>query len=240
MKIITWNCNMAFRRKMALLTRCKPDIVVIPECERPDRFQFEQFSGKPKDMLWHGDNPNKGLGVFSFSDYKFTLLTNHNPSFKTILPIEVRHGKMRFILFAIWANNTTEKKDRYVEQVWKALHYYEDLLDRHVILTGDFNSNSIWDHQHKVGSHSAVVRKLSEKGIQSVYHLFYKQEQGKEMHPTFFTYRHRDKPYHLDYCFASGYFIKRLKHVEVGSYEEWTAHSDHKPLIVEFDLNSKG
>jgi len=221
---------------MSLITAFNPDIVVVPECERPDRFQFELYSQKPKDILWHGDNPNKGLGVFSFSNYKFTLLENHNTSLKTILPIEVASKKFSFILLAIWANNTTEKKDRYVEQVWKAIHFYEDLLKQRVILIGDFNSNSIWDRQHKEGSHSDVVKKLSQKKIRSVYHHFYKQKQGKEIHPTFFTYRHKDKPYHLDYCFASEYFIKRLKHVEVGTYDQWTAYSDHKPLIAEFDL----
>lgn len=234
MKIITWNCNMAFRKKLPVILDLKPDIVIVPECERPDRFQFDLYPQKPSDIIWHGSNPNKGLGVFSFSKHKFTLLDCHNSSFKTVLPILVTGKKFDFILFAIWANNPMEKGGRYVEQVWKAIQFYDDLLDRNTLLIGDFNSNTIWDKQHKEGSHSTVVKKLEEKGIRSVYHLFYEQDHGKESHPTFFTYRHKNKPYHIDYCFASDYFIKRLKHVEIGSYEKWTAYSDHKPLVVTF------
>ncbi|MGZ3881766.1 MAG: hypothetical protein ACXVBF_10530, partial [Flavisolibacter sp.] len=145
--------------------------------------------------------------------------------------------QFEFVLFAIWANNPTDKAGQYVEQVWKAIHFYEDQLDKKVILAGDFNSNTIWDRKHREGNHSALVKKLSEKGIENVYHLFYKQVQGKELHPTFFTYRHKNKPYHLDYCFASRYFIERLENVEVGSYEQWTAYSDHKPLTVSFRMD---
>jgi exodeoxyribonuclease-3 len=226
---------MAFRKKLPLIADLKPDIVVVPECENPDRFQFDQYLKKPTDLLWHGSNPNKGLGVFSFSEYRLKLLDNHNDSFKIVLPILVSNNKFDFVLFAIWANNPAEKGSQYIEQVWKAIHFYEKQLNRNTLLMGDFNSNTIWDKQHRQGSHSSVVKKLSEKGIQSVYHSFYKQEQGKEQHPTFFTYRHKDKPYHIDYCFASDYFIKRLKNVEVGIYEQWTPYSDHKPLIVTFE-----
>ena len=236
MKIITWNCNMAFRKKINLISELRPDIAVVPECEHPDRLRFDLFTQKPTDVLWHGDNHSKGLGVFSFGANKFTLLDNHNKGLKTILPISITGGKVDFILFAIWANNTTDKKSQYIGQVWKAIHYYEGLLNEKVILTGDFNSNTIWDNQHRQANHSAVVKKLEEKRIYSAYHIFYKQEQGKEQHPTFFTYRHKDKPYHIDYCFASDYFISRLKEVQVGSYEQWTRHSDHKPVIVTFDL----
>jgi exodeoxyribonuclease III len=237
MKIVTWNCNMAFRKKLPIIADLNPDIVVVPECEKPDRFQLDQYSQKPTDLLWHGNNPNKGLGVFSFSEYRLKLLENHNDSFRTVLPILVSKKEFEFLLFAIWANNPAEKGSQYIEQVWKAIHFYEELLNTNTLLIGDFNSNTIWDKQHREGSHSAVVKKLSGKGIQSVYHLFYKQEQGKELHPTFFTYRHKDKPYHIDYCFASDYFIKRLEQVEVGSYEQWTAYSDHKPLIVTFSTD---
>ncbi|MEO8532822.1 MAG: endonuclease/exonuclease/phosphatase family protein, partial [Flavobacterium sp.] len=65
---------------------------------------------------------------------------------------------------------------------------------------------------------------------------FFNQEQGKEMHPTLFLYRHENKPYHLDYCFVSEDFMNVLESVEVGSYEDWKMYSDHKPLIVKFGI----
>lgn len=66
MKIITWNCNMAFRKKADLILAYEPDILIIPECEHPDKLNFAKETLKPTDVFWYGTNPNKGLGVFSY------------------------------------------------------------------------------------------------------------------------------------------------------------------------------
>jgi exonuclease III len=228
---------MAFRKKAASILAYQPDILIIPECENPEKLKFESKAQLPTDVLWYGNNPDKGLGVFSYSNYKFELLDCHNPDFKNILPIAVTGGDIDFTLFAIWANNTEDKEGHYITQVWKAIHYYEPLLsESKTILIGDFNSNTIWDKPRREGNHSTVVEKLEAKKIFSTYHKFYHQIQGNEEHATLFMYRHQDKPYHIDYCFASIDFIEKLESVAVGTYEDWTQHSDHKPLIVKFAL----
>lgn len=58
--------------------------------------------------------------------------------------------------------------------------------------------------------------------------------QGKEEHPTLYMYRHKDKAYHIDYCFTSKKFIDKLENVEIGTHEQWTKYSDHNPVIVTF------
>ena len=68
----------------------------------------------------------------------------------------------------------------------------------------------------------------------STYHLHHQQAQGNEVHPTFYLYRHLDKPYHIDYCFASIDLAEKIKSIEVGDFEFWKKHSDHVPLIVTF------
>jgi exonuclease III len=236
MKIITWNCNMVFRKKAAFILPYQPDILIVPECENQERLQFTEGVQVPSDVIWHGKNQHKGIGVFAYNNYKLTLLDCHNADFKNILPIAVTGGETDFMLFAIWANNPEDKDGPYVTQIWKALKYYDNLItDTKTILIGDFNSNSIWDKPRREGNHSALVAKLAAKQIFSTYHEFFNQTQGKEAHPTLFMYRHQDKPYHLDYCFASIDFIKKMKKVTVGSYEDWCMHSDHKPLMIEFE-----
>lgn len=37
MKIVTWNCQGAFRRKAAPIAQFRPDLAVIQECEAPVR-----------------------------------------------------------------------------------------------------------------------------------------------------------------------------------------------------------
>ena len=240
MKIITWNCNMAYRKKARFILAHKPDIVIVPECEHPDKLLFPVGTKKPKDILWFGKNQHKGLAIFSYSKYRFTVLDNHNQDLQMIIPILVTGGEFNFNLFAIWANNPTDPDGQYVEQVWKAIHHYDNLLaGTSCILAGDFNSNTIWDRKYRAGNHSNVVKVLEEKGIFSTYHLHHKQKQGEEKHPTLYLYRHEDKPYHIDYCFVSIDILKKLKSVEVGAYDYWTKHSDHVPVIVTFKTSRK-
>ena len=142
-----------------------------------------------------------------------------------------------FVLFAIWANNTQDKNNQYIEQVWKAINHYDEILNNETtILTGDFNSNKIWDRKHRIGNHSEVVDRLANKNIFSIYHKHYNEEQGKETKPTFYLQRNKNKPYHIDYCFASESLIEKFKEIEIGTYENWIEYSDHSPLFVKFEL----
>ena len=60
MKIITWNCNMAYRKKAVFILTHKPDILIVPECECPGKLLFTEGTPKPTDILWFGENKNKG------------------------------------------------------------------------------------------------------------------------------------------------------------------------------------
>lgn len=235
MKIITWNCNMAFRKKAAFILARQPDILIVPECEHPDKLIFNSDTPVPTDMRWFGANQHKGLGIFSYSKFRFKVLRNHNPELKMIVPIAVSGGHFNFTMFAVWANNPLDPDGQYVEQVWKALHHYHKKLKRkQTLLVGDFNSNTIWDRKYRTGNHSDVVSHLEKKGIRSCYHVQHNQVQGKEQDPTFYLYRHKDKPYHLDYCFASDDMTSHIHSVEIGDHESWSRYSDHVPLMVTF------
>jgi exodeoxyribonuclease-3 len=234
MKFITWNCNMAFRKKAHAILAFKPDILIVPECECPDKLKFASDMQPPNDIVWFGQNKHKGLAIFSYSDYRFSVLENHNQALRTIIPVEVTGGVHSFNLFAVWANNPDDADGQYVEQVWKAIHHYNDMLiAKPTFLAGDFNSNTIWDRKHRAGNHSNVVRYLEERKIYSAYHFHHKQIQGKEEHATFYLYRHQNKPYHLDYCFISADMADRVLSVEIGEHEFWAKYSDHVPVIVE-------
>lgn len=227
---------MAYRKKAATLLAEGPGIVVVPECECPERLHFPAGTEKPADRAWFGANPNKGLGVFSYGPYRFRVLREDHEQFRTVVPIEVTGGAIDFTLFAVWANNPTDKDGPYVTQVWKALQLYRKLLTAGpVVLAGDFNSNTIWDRPRREGNHSALVELLAANGIGSVYHQHFDCAQGKELHPTHYLYRHADKPYHLDYCFASNDLLERIRSVAVGAHADWAPWSDHVPLIIDFE-----
>jgi exodeoxyribonuclease-3 len=236
MKLIQWNCQGSFRTKNQRILSLKPDILLVAECECSEKLKFGKLTPEPNDHYWYGENTNKGICLFSYSDYKIELLDSHNSRFKYILPYKVSNTKEAFILFAIWAMNDKENwVARYIGQVWLAINYYTELFREPTILFGDFNSNKIWDYKERVGNHSDVVRFLEDFNIKSLYHEKTGVEHGKEVDPTFFMFRKENKPYHIDYCFASEYFRKQEYEFHVGKYNEWCDLSDHAPIIVRFD-----
>ncbi len=83
---------MAFRKKAASILTQKPDILIIVECEHPDKLLFIADISKPTDSLWFGKNQHKGLAIFSYGDFRFKILEDHNENFKMIIPIEVTGG----------------------------------------------------------------------------------------------------------------------------------------------------
>jgi exodeoxyribonuclease-3 len=226
---------MAFRKKADFILAHKPDILIVQECECPENLKFNTGTKAPSDIIWFGDNPHKGLAIFSYGDLKLSVLDIHNKDLQMIVPVSVTCGQFNFNLFAIWAYNPNDPDGKYIEQVWKAIHYYDDLLlAKPTVLAGDFNSNIIWDRKRRAGNHSNVVKYLADKDIHSAYHLHHKQTQGKEQHPTFYLYRHQNKPYHIDYCFVSEDLAEKISTVEIGEHAFWSQHSDHVPLMVTF------
>lgn len=226
---------MVFRKKAHFILAYKPDILVVPECEHPSKLVLGEGVPAPCQSLWFGHNQHKGLGIFAWNDFRLRVLSNHNTSLKIIVPIRASRGSFSMLLFAVWANNPGDPDGQYVTQLWKALHFYKRLLkNKHIIMAGDFNSNTIWDRPRREGNHSAVVKLLAEKGIYSTYHHYFKQVQGKERHATLYLYRHKDKPYHIDYCFASAGILQHLQRVSIGRHTPWAKHSDHMPVIVTF------
>lgn len=235
MKIIQWNCNMAFRKKNEKIFLLKPDLIVVCECENKEKLQFGNLTPTPNDFFWHGNNEHKGIGIFSYSDYRFELIKEFNAEFRYIIPLKVFNKSEEFYLLAIWAMDNKEKKEaRYIAQVWLAINHYSELLDKPIILVGDFNSNQIWDKEKRIANHSGVVKLLSEKSIESLYHKRNSENHGEETHPTFFLHRNKEKPYHLDYCFASEKFWAKDFSVIIGNFEEWIKLSDHLPIEIEF------
>src|SRR5579875_666423 len=98
LRLATWNCKMALRRKLLKISSIAPDILIVPECENPDIFSPEEY--KPiRQAIWKGDTPRKGLAVFSLSsDYAISLMEDaYDPSIRYVLPVSVT-GPINFTL----------------------------------------------------------------------------------------------------------------------------------------------
>ncbi len=233
MKILTWNCQGSYRTKSAEIAKLSPDLAVIQECESPQRLQTSPSFHLPPSHLWIGDNPHKGLAVFSYTDLTFTLYEGFDDTIKYCLPVRVSGGAS-FNLIAVWAMPHPDPEQSYVGRVYQAVTRYIDFIrERETVLAGDWNSNKIFDSHRRIATHSAVVSLLAQESIVSVYHAFLGQNQGEESQPTFYLFRREKYTFHLDYCFLPQSWLPAVKTFEVGPYSTWKSLSDHCPLYVE-------
>ena len=69
MRLITWNCKGAFHRKHDFVAALRPDILIVPECEKVSGVTQPFNSAPVESFEWFGSNPRKGLAVISYSDY---------------------------------------------------------------------------------------------------------------------------------------------------------------------------
>lgn len=227
MKIVSWNCNGKFREKYKKIRELEADIYVIQECETPEKYGDDEFKKFVANGFWVEGIPYKGLLVFSpHSDIKLEKLDWPGSEKRYFLPVRVND---KFTLLGVWAC------DPYIEEFYDYKELVVDKLDDNIILIGDFNSNTVFDKEHKrVGkTHSLVVEQLREKGIEDIYHHLKGEEQGKETVPTFFLYRHLDLPFHIDHCFSNPKNVSSLK---IHTRYDWLYKSDHLPLEIETTL----
>ena len=235
MRVVTWNCARAFRKKVGKALNLRPDIVVVPECENPSTCKDKAWLSDFTEWRWFGDNNTQGVGLFFCREVQLVEQRPSGSEIKFIEMYDVIASGLEFTIIPVWANNAQSPKFRYIGQVWQFLEKYKHELEgREVILIGDLNSNKIWDKASRWWNHSDVVRVLKEIGIESLYHVYKDVEHGSEPENTFFLYKHQDKGYHIDYIFGSQHFKQNLSSVSVPPYAEWCGYSDHNPVICDF------
>jgi len=222
---------MSLARKAPRLLALKPDIAVIQECSKKssDVLSVHGFSG-----LWFGANPNKGLAVFCSTQLKVQAVGK--PFGKWVVPVRVLGAVVDFNLLAVWACPVgTKRADNYIGEVHRCLVKHRRWLSKApVVAAGDFNSNVQWDANRPGRNHTDVVRLFDDHNLISAYHLHHGENQGTETRPTYYFYRHQDKPFHIDYVFIPKGW--RLKSVEVGAFQEWGHLSDHVPVVVDVNI----
>lgn len=229
MKILTWNCAGAFRKKFMLLAKFDADIVVVQECEDPGRTKDNNYRKWASNYLWIGDNKNKGLGIFARDNVKLEKLDWDSGGLKYFIPCKINND---FNIVGAWCHGANSPTFGYIGQLWKYLQLHKSKLGKSVIV-GDLNSNVIWDKWDRWWNHSDVVRELCELKIESLYHKYFSEEQGKEIQPTFYLHRNQHKPYHIDYVFGSAEVAASLALFAVGKSEPWLETSDHMPVFCQ-------
>jgi exonuclease III len=231
MRIVAWNCQMAFSKKLEAFHSLKADLAVISECSKKSTLELQSHGYQ---ALWFGTNPHKGIAVLCKDAW--SMETIQAPEQPWIVPIRVKTGAIDFTLIAVWAcTQGNTKVAQYIGLIYQALSTHPEWFSQGpVVIAGDWNSNQIWDSERLVGNHSDVVRLLEQKGIVSSYHRHFGETHGGEKRATLYLFRHQNKPYHIDYIFVPEDWILKLQSVHIGEFDIWSKHSDHSPIIVDF------
>lgn len=246
LRVVTWNCAGALRKKIDALDRLDADVYIIQECEDPaeSSADYRDWCG---DYQWTGSSKHKGLGVFPknghkverlpwYGEFRIAGLTSQSTStswatsdLQLFLPISL-NGDLT--LLAVWTKGSDAQVFGYMGQFWKFLQIHRDQLSHErTLIMGDFNSNAIWDKADRWWSHSDCVAELAQAGLQSAYHHHSGETQGQETVPTFFLQRNAAKRYHIDYAFCSEDLLPDSSLV-IGACEDWIGISDHMPLML--------
>ncbi|MEI7843783.1 MAG: endonuclease/exonuclease/phosphatase family protein [Gallionellaceae bacterium] len=232
MRIISWNCNGALRKKLHQLVKLDADIHVVQECEDPAQSKDDHYKTWAENYIWVGSNKNKGLGVFASKDIQLSLLKWDSDVLEYFLPCRINGA---ITLLAVWTRQANSPTFGYIGQMWKYLQKHKlQLPTTKTILCGDLNSNARWDVWDRWWNHSDVVMELEQSGIKSLYHYQNDELQGKESQPTFYMYRKLERPYHIDYAFLSSDLLTSSA-VSIGKPDEWLEFSDHMPVVFTID-----
>lgn len=230
MRLVTWNCNGALRRKFKQLDALDADILVIQECEDPAQStaEYRAWAGA---HAWIGYGKNKGIGIFPRRGQSIERLAWPENGFELFLPVRV--GGTVDVL-GVWTQRSANSGFGYIGQFWNYLQLHKTAFGPNTIIAGDFNSNAIWDKPRRTWNHSDCLRELEELGFRSLYHYVINEQHGQERHPTFYLHRHVTKPYHIDFVFAhSDRLGGNAIDAQVGTVDDWLAFSDHMPVIVD-------
>ena len=232
MKIVTWNCNGAFRKKFQKIASLEADIYIIQECENTEsaRTDYQKWA---MNFFWHGKNKHKGIGIFVNPSVIVEPLNWPDQDLQYFLPVRINN---QFNLIAVWTKEANSPTFKYIGQLWKYLQIHKDNMKTNTVICGDFNSNKRWDVWDRWWNHSDVIRELHDIGMVSLYHEARGQDQGAESSPTYYQHRKIEKAYHIDYAFSSkGMFNAQRNSVEVGVHGEWLEFSDHMPVTFTID-----
>ena len=233
MKLVTWNCLGALSKKHQQILTLDADIMVIQECSQPFSEQINRSEGW--SSAWFGKNTKKGLGVLVRAPWIIREALALKLQWVGRLVI---CGPTSIEMFPVWACKDKSSTAEYIERVHLMLDIIEQTpLSECTIVVGDFNSNSRWDGEYALkNNHTAAVERFRKLGLESAYHKFFGETQGRERNPTLWFMKNKTKPYHIDYAFLSRSLLPKLKSVVVGRCDDWLSLSDHAPVLVEIDL----
>lgn len=226
LRLMTWNCRSgSVRECVSELARFEPDLVFLQECGAPDA------EAKPSVVCSHTLNGRKHVALvvgppFLVASTSSTLAGRAAVAAKVIAPIGFR-------VIGIWAQGP-----HYVDDVLRTLRAEEPAIRiQPTVVLGDLNSGTRLGRRASLTRHHGrLLDACADLGLVSAYHAFHGVEAGGETHATYFHQFKRQRPWHIDFCFVPRPWASGVINVAIIDGRYWARRSDHRPLLVELDM----
>ncbi len=234
MRFVSWNINRGLLRDLPRVVELGTDIAVL--CEASLTAPPSTFDMPEASWVGAGELEDRGLVVAGFGTQVVGLAERPGQGRWTV----AANTDAGFGVLGIW---TCPKSGPYGPEAAASISAYREFLtEQPCIVAGDFNVSPNGNEDLRTGVLRGIFDDLADLGYTSAYHHFTGTPFGDETHATYFHRYHQDEPFHIDFVFMHRELIERLSAVRVGTFEDWVAgtpelagHSDHVPLIVDFE-----
>jgi len=236
LRIVTWNCNMALRLKFDRLLSLRPDVAVVQECADPRAAGDPGWRPDCAAFDWIGFNPDKGLGIFTFGDFKLARHAGYSETFALYLPVTISGGCC-FNLLGVWSADPRRMPAGATNDPLAALrHYCAFLAAGPSFVAGDFNRLPQQIAAVGRGAGRSVVAELRSAGLTNADYAMSDASGQPALRRTHYHQRKFARGFVVDYIFIPASEAARLTAFEVGDPHDWITWSDHVPLVAELDL----
>lgn len=231
LRIVTWNCNMAFARKADRLLALQPDVAIVQECS-----SSSELAGFDR-IAWTGAYERKGMAVFARPELSATVGRDlWDQTREWFIPI--RLDRLGIDLLACWAMNHHGHEDRPRKgRTMAALAHYEPMLaGRRAIVIGDLNNNVFWDRP-AYPDFANITGELARHGLVNLHYARTGEIPGNEWNATLYFLRNADRRYLIDHVFLPAAWLPRVSSYAIGAAVDWLDVSDHVPVVVDLRMD---
>jgi hypothetical protein len=246
MKIITYNIHSGGKKGTGnqwqrILDNFFPELVLAQESGDP--LSYEGVDRYPvASAIWHPIGRTWGSAVLS-SSHVMTEIAVTAPEFKGWItggrieePVVGGGCRRPLVVFSVH----TPSPGPYDKNVYKILDYLKEVtVGCDLIVGGDFNVTTAVRHQSETLKNTQAERRLidrlrTEFGLINAWQVLH---PNQDLPQTLRWTGNRTAPYHCDGLFIPLAWAQHLKSCEVLEGDEWSALSDHNPIVAHFADN---